>query len=487
MIARHVDVNAMQPDGSTALLWAAHNDDRKMAEALLHAGANVKMANRYGISPLAEAASNGDGEMVGMFLKAGADANTTLPEGDTVLMMASRAGNMDSVKALVEHGADVNAKEGFHSETALMWAAGENQPEVIRYLAAHGADLDAHAREMQYPDPKNIKQKANATPTSSYPKGGLTALMEAARQNSFEAAQALLDAGANPNLKTPDKMSTLIVAVANSHWDMANLLIEKGADVNDGSLGVAVTVKNASVMRAASHHIEKMTAVDFVRAELAHGAKPDAALAEALPAKGSQFVNGQLAAAADATPLYRAAKSADFVLMQILVDGGADAKIKLKDGSTPLMASLGVGGGRGGAGMGMGGNYGAVEAQESAMIKAAQICLDHGADINAADATGQTVLHGVASRGSDRLVQFLADHGARLDLKDKRDRTALDVANGVSGGAEGRGGAAAAPTPHPSTAALLRKLMGLPAQEAQTSSNAATEKAESKSAKPETE
>jgi ankyrin repeat protein len=484
LIARHADANAMQPDGSTALLWAAHNDDLKMSEALLKGGASVKIANRYGISPLTEAAVNGNSAMVRMFLDAGADPNTALPEGDTVLMLASRAGSLDAVKSLVEHGANVNAKESFHDETALMWAAGENQPEIIRYLAAHGAQIDLHAKEMKYPETKDMKQKASATPVSTYPKGGLTALMEAARQNSFEAAQALLEAGANPNEKSPDRMSTLVIAVANAHWDLANLLIEHGADVNDGSLAVAVTMKSAPLMRAASYHPDKMTSVDFIKASLARGAKPDQTLNDPLPAKGSQFVNGLYAAPDDSTALYRAAKAADYSLMKILIDAGANAKIVIKDGSSPLMISMGVGGRRGGNNQGDG-NYGAVELQEDAMMKAATLCLEQGADINVADASGETALHGVAGRGSDRLVQFLVDHGAKTDLKDKQGRTPLDVANGKGGG---RGGTDAPPQVHPTTVALLRKLMGLPAQEAESASaKAPADKAQANIAKPASE
>jgi hypothetical protein len=96
------------------------------------------------------------------------------------------------------------------------------------------------------------------------------------------------------------------------------------------------------------------------------------------------------------------------------------------------------------------------------MITAIKLCLYHGADINAVDGTGMTALHGAAQKGSDQVVQYLADRGAKLDTKDKRDRTPFDVARGVSGGPPGPGGVSRNPTVHESTAALLRKLMGLP-------------------------
>jgi ankyrin repeat protein len=97
LLAQHVDVNAIQPDGMTALIWAAHNSDLPAAELLLKAGANVKIVSRYGVSALTEAATLGNSALVEALLKAGADPNTELPEGDTALMLASRTGDVPTV------------------------------------------------------------------------------------------------------------------------------------------------------------------------------------------------------------------------------------------------------------------------------------------------------------------------------------------------------------------------------------------------------
>ena len=56
LMAQHADVNAAQPDGATALAWAAYLDDRESAELLLAAGAKVKTADEYGETPLTLAA-----------------------------------------------------------------------------------------------------------------------------------------------------------------------------------------------------------------------------------------------------------------------------------------------------------------------------------------------------------------------------------------------------------------------------------------------
>ena len=79
LLEQHADVNAAQVDGMTALHWAAYHDDLETAGLLVHAGANAKAANRYGVTPLSLACTNGNAAIVELLLKSGADPNARAP------------------------------------------------------------------------------------------------------------------------------------------------------------------------------------------------------------------------------------------------------------------------------------------------------------------------------------------------------------------------------------------------------------------------
>src|SRR6266567_118596 len=89
---------ATDPDGTTALQYAAHRNDLKAVDRLLRAGENAAAVNAYGVTAIAEAAAQGNAAIIEKLLNAGASPNTASPEGETALMTASRSGNPDAVR-----------------------------------------------------------------------------------------------------------------------------------------------------------------------------------------------------------------------------------------------------------------------------------------------------------------------------------------------------------------------------------------------------
>jgi len=442
-------VKSAEADGMTALHWAVRGDDLDTVQLLIKAGANVSAANRYGITPLSLAATNGNAAITRALLKAGANPNAPGPDGETVLMTAARAGNADVVNALIDRGVDVNATETWQSQTALMWAAAENHGAAIKALAAHGVDLNARSKELSFPD---YRYETNGMAVFQLPKGGWTALMYAARQNSMEAVSALADVHADLNATTKQEGTTALqIAIINIHYDLANLLLERGADPNVVDASGMTALYAAVDMRAPANLLTRpepklrdaLDAVGIVKSMLAHGANPNIQLKKPIIGRHQNLVgDGQLTEGA--TALARASKTCDVALMKVLVDGGADATLALTNRTTTAMLASG-------------GN-----APEPKVLEAVKLLVEHGVDVNAFNANGQTILHNAAQRGHNSVIEYLAQKGVKLDRRDKQGRTALDLARGAGSGGRTQGRPAAAPVVHEKTAALLLELMQKP-------------------------
>ena len=453
LLRQRVDVNAPDLDGATALHWAVRSDDVETARALIAAGANVKAATHLGVTPLSMAAANANATIAEALLNAGADANASGPDGETVLMTAARAGNPDVVRALIGRGANVNRTEAWQGQTALMWAAAENHPEAVRVLVEHGADTDFRSKEHSFPD---YRYQTNGMAVFQLPKGGWTALMYAARDNAIEAAAALADLQVDLNAASrPEGTTALQLAIINLHYDLAKVLLDKGADPNVPDSTGMTALYAAVDMRAPANMLtrpepklrDKLDALSLVKVLLEHKADPNRRLKKPIIGRHQNLV-GDASLAEGATALARAAKASDVPVMRLLLDGGADATLTLKDRTTTAMIAAS-------------GN------PESSALDAVRMLVEHGVDVNAFSANGQTILHNAAGRGANSIVQYVAEKGARLDRRDKQNRTALDVALGLGGGGRRGGGAARGrgAQVNEKTAALLRDLMakhGLP-------------------------
>jgi ankyrin repeat protein len=442
LLKLHADVNAPQPDGTTALAWAARWDDIEMADLLVAAGANVKAANRFGATPLSLACTNGSAVMIERLLKAGDDPNAVISDmGDTALMLAARTGKPDAVKVLLEHGADANKKNA-EGQTPLMWAVAEKNAAAAKVLIDHGADVNPQTHKLP---PPTMFQTIFSAP---FPAGGMTALLYAARQNDRESARILVAAGANVKQNAADDSSPLLVATINEHYALAKYLLEQGADPNAtdekgrGPLYAAIDMRNLEwSTRPAPPEKDALSDLDLIKALLDHGANPNARLTKKIPLRGQPSFDGRWANAIGATPFWRAAQSDDVTVMKLLKERGADPLIATKDNTTALMVAAGVGW-----------SDGQSHGSQADAPEALKLCLEWGGDVNAVNAEGYTALHGASFRGANEVIQFLVDHGAKMDVKNKEGRLPVNMAEGMHIGPGGW-------VEHDDTVALFHKLM----------------------------
>ena len=429
LLARKVPVGEAEADGTTALHWAVHRDDRAMVEQLLRAGADARAVTRYGVTPLHLAAPNGSAAVIERLLDAGADPNTALPDGETTLMTAARAGRVDAVKMLIARGAAVSAREPAKGQTALMWAAADNNAAVVRALIEAGADIRERSKS-----------------------GAFTPYLFAIRAGHIETARALIDAGANVDETMPDGTSALVLAVVNAHYELAGMLLEKGANPNADAQGWTALHQiawsrrhNAGFNLPGPVSTGNLDSLELARLLVKRGADVNARQKKE-PRDGNRNLLNRIGA----TPFVLAAKSADVPLMRTLLDLGADASIPTTNGTTALMAAAGVG-------IWAPGENPGTHEESLAAVKLALSA--GGGQVNDIDSQGETALHGAVYRGGNiTVMQFLIERGARLDVRNKKGWTPLTAADGVEY-------TPAVLKRYPEAAALLRaelKKRGLP-------------------------
>lgn len=542
LIKQGLDVNAAQPDGMTALHWAAQRGDAGGAQMLIYAGARVDAVTRNGnYTPLHLAARNGRSAAVKALLAAGADVNTTTTTGAvTALHFAASNGDPATVTALLDKGAPVDTREGAWGQTPLMWAASANRLAALDILIKRGANLelaskieDISAKEkaeramlvqrgrrvaaMKAADAAPTVAAAGAAPAApsaapvpaaapagraavtasgapaaggapvkrdSAPpqtgfnsrgptygdlignKGGLTALLFAVRDGSDDCVARLLEAGAKINhVSEGDHSSPLLMATINGRFDMAKVLLEKGADVKlQSDAGAAPLYATINVQWAAKSLYPQPTAqlqqttsyLDLMESFLKAGADVNVRLKKHLWFMSYNFdllgVN-----TVGATAFWRAAYGTDVPAMKLLVKYGADITIPtikpngrlpgddsggddgaagakdpsglapIPDGGPgvyPIHAATGVGYGEGFAANSH------RHAPDAWMASAKYLIEELKVDVNMRDHNGYNAVHHAAARGDTALITYLAGKGGDIMAISRRGQTTTDMANG---------------------------------------------------------
>jgi uncharacterized protein len=441
LLAERVNVNATQGDGATALHWAVHLDDASLVDTLIRAGARADVADDTGATPLYLACTNRNADAVSRLLTAGANPNAALLSGETVLMTCARAGNAMAVRALLSRGAVVNGSESTHDQTALMWAAAQSHPQVVQALLERGADVAARSRQYTHTVTSEVTQRAGReTLNYTVPRGGMTALLFAARSGDADSVRLLVAAGADVNDALPDGSSALIVAAHSGHRQAAIALLVTGADPNADRVGY--TALHAAVLRSD---------VELVKALLARGGNPNAPITKGTPVRRNSQDFELPKTLIGATPYALAAKFLEPAIMQALAAGGADTRRPMHDGATPLMAAAGMGivapaqdEKRGTDRRGLAIIDGGVVEPETQVLDTVITALTLGSDLEAVNPSGETALHIASAQGYETVVRALAERGANLNARNVRGQTPL--------------GALVARKARPAMIELLRKL-----------------------------
>ena len=338
-----------------------------------------------------------------------------------------------------------------------MWAAGSGQAEMTAYLIKHHADVEARAATNDWQSQVTSEPRAQYRPT-----GGMTPLLYAIRADCLPCVQSILKAGADIQRPTPDGVSPLMAALDNLRFEMANYLLDQGANPHVAdwwgrtALYVAVDMRSFSnrfLIGAANTPAEgaappnQAAALLMMQRLLDMGADPNIQLNMHRPGRGGnsgRFTDDLLTTGA--TPLLRAAISFDSEAIDLLLKHGALVDLPNVMGVTPLMAASGLGV----SPRDTRGSYGS-DAQEKSLVVLGQL-IKAGANVNArvldtsghtaliarpssmTTRQGQTAIFGAVNWGWPKVVKFLLDNGADVTVKDAAGRTLADALAGKAGG-----------------------------------------------------
>ncbi|MGD8339791.1 MAG: ankyrin repeat domain-containing protein [Gammaproteobacteria bacterium] len=476
LLQQGLDVNGRGADGTPALHWAVRVNDQELVDVLLAAGADVNGANRYGQTPIHVAVQYRHVDMLRKLAAADADIEATDASGEPPLVQALRLGARDVAEALLTLGAEVDSRDLAYGQTPLMLAVRGEYSDLVQRLLAAGADVNAQSRageEMRFILPAEVPvgtSKGVGINRMGWPDrgarqpiaGAKTPLLFATRQGNLALTRLLVEAGADTEIADANGITPLINAIINhsivnvnrtgqsDHLKIAQYLVEAGANVNaqdwygQTPLWAAVDIRNLEFsVTETTNRVDREGAYALIESLLDGGADPNSRTREFPPER--RFIagtgsNGWVDMTGQ-TPFLRAALAGDLRVLRLLLEHGADPNISTYEGTTPLMVAAGV-------------TWAFSETFDEgadALLETVKLTHALGNDINAVNSMGLRAIHGAANRGSNDIISYLAENGARLDVVDNEGRTPIDWAEGVLTGAR-------APFSKPATIALLQEL-----------------------------
>lgn len=386
-------INGARPDGATALHFSALEcDDRRPAELLISAGADVEAVNDNGNTPLHVASRKGHAGPAAALLAAGASTAARNKKGHTPALLAAGDGHAGVLALLADAGASLTDAMPDTGTTAMHFAARNGHTAVVRELLARGVDVKAARQSGETPLSEAVYHGHAATAEALLEAGADPAvfppphrsLVEMIVRREVDGAAATVRlllgprGGCDPNARDKGGKPVLVLACIQGRAATAEALLEGGADPNadcDGkggttALQVAAILGHAGIIRtllaagavpsrgmAAAFAVEQghpdavRELVPFVddaeqqRRMLRAAAKSGSvAMIEAVTAAG-----GVPADAADdhadegAPPVFLAAASGHADSVRALVAAGASPDAPSADGYTTLFAAVNSG------------------------------------------------------------------------------------------------------------------------------------------------
>ena len=234
LLKKGAKINGRNKAGETALMWCMQ--DKNKVELLLKYGADINAAAHSGNTPLLIGCVGNDKyKIVEMLLDKGAGVSTTNNKKETALMRAAMFGDTATISLLINKGIDVNARND-EGETALVQAIKNSNRQVALQLLELGADPDRAVGifpsllcvAVIFDDIEVVNAILKKTKNAAGIKFSLLFAIYN-EHNNIRIVRALLDKGADVNVKGPDGSTVLSQALKKGNTATVALLKQAGA------------------------------------------------------------------------------------------------------------------------------------------------------------------------------------------------------------------------------------------------------------------
>ena len=373
-----VDVNARLEGQASILEAACTSGNGRIVELLLENGADPNFQREKVGGPLQSACLGKNYHIVRMLLEAGADVEARNGWQGTALQAAALCDHVEIARLLIQHGADVNAPGGQYGNP-LTAAASRGSKRAVQLLVDEGAEVNAPGREgdnhirviTAREDSEETTLERELSP--DFTERNWTGLQAAACSGHYDIVQILIKNGADVNAQIGPLGTALQVACGEGHGDIVQLLIENGADVN-AQAGFYGTALQAAAMAAHMSIIQQL--LEKGADVSAPGGFHGSALLAACASRG----NGM---------------NAESILL-LLIKKGANVNSQGGPFGNALQA--------------------ASRAGNTRIVRA---LLENGADVNAQGGKFGNALQAAAHANHGEIVRLLIEKGASANVDDK--------------------------------------------------------------------
>ncbi|WP_338405958.1 ankyrin repeat domain-containing protein [Wolbachia endosymbiont (group A) of Longitarsus flavicornis] len=407
LVSHGASLEVKDSNGNTLLHYASQNGHLKVVEYLIEKGASLKAKNKDGNTPLDLAVK----ENIKEFLK---KAQSGL---NKELLAVVNGDDLNRVKALVSQGASLEAKDN-SDNTPLHNACNNGHVKVVEYLVEEGASLKVKNKDGE--TPLHVAAQHDSTleviefilnrdlsGINDITNNGRTPLHLAIQGNKPSTVKLLLNKGANINAKDKDGKTPLDLAVQEGYTNIVEMIEQVQSDLDEGLL-TAVQDGNLNEAEGLVSRNANVNTTDIYSWTPLHWAAFEDRLeiARFLIKKGAD-INAADKGPYGKKPVHVAIENNSKDIIGFLLSKGVSINDTDKQGYTPL-------------------HYAAWRGR----LEIAELLVDKGASINAADAStaGEKPIHVAAENNSKSIIEFLISKGVNVDEADKNGWAPLHYA-----------------------------------------------------------